>query len=99
MSDPTREADIGTLLTTAYALTHKMHVMHREDLREQRDLITAEITRRDAIATLAVERYCNVLKKKNGEPSENRQSMPYGGTDNMPIELLKQFQDLLRENS
>lgn len=45
-----QKTPIAELLTTAYAITHRMHVATdltvSADLRAQRDLITAEITRR-----------------------------------------------------
>lgn len=65
MSDPIAEAqaalraaDVSTLLTKAYQLTHKIHHHEQQrldtsdllDLRAQRDLITAEIVRRDELA-------------------------------------------------
>lgn len=48
-----REASVETLMTTAFSLTHSLHIEHgvagkekRDDLREQRQAIVDEIKRR-----------------------------------------------------
>lgn len=49
-----RATDTHTLLTKAYALTHRLHAMHGDrqpeaDLRVMRDAITAEVIRRASL--------------------------------------------------